>query len=279
MDTLLQLRMSHSSSGNLSNILSKYEIIISDVDGVLLREGEPIQENIVPLRDLLREGKEIYLMTNNSGISRVLLSRKLSSLGLDISPNRIVTSGVAAAYYLKKNTSVASVFVVGEEGLIEELKGYGFIVEADEVHLRGRPDAVVVGLDRFSTYEKLSRATQLIRAGALFVATNMDRLWPSKEGVKLGAGSIAVSISYALRREPDVVTGKPSHWIVDAMGIGDEIRKRKTLVIGDQLETDVALGKLLNVETLLVLTGISQIEDVNMSKVKPNIVARNLSAL
>jgi Predicted sugar phosphatases of the HAD superfamily len=257
-----------------------YDLIISDVDGVIVREGEPIWENIFAIRKLKEEGKKIILVTNNSGFSRVLLSRQLNYLGLEITPNDIITSGLSAAIYMKRNTKVKSVYVIGEEGLVEEMKNFNFRVLSTEEVEENNPDAVVLGLDRLVTYDKLSTGMRCVARGSMFIVTNMDRLWPSKDGLKLGAGALASSIIYALKREPDFIAGKPNKWIIQvAMELTGIKDLSKVLVIGDQLETDIKMGNDIGADTVLVLTGISRKEDIEKSSIKPKIVVENLSLL
>ncbi|BBD72418.1 haloacid dehalogenase [Sulfodiicoccus acidiphilus] len=260
--------------------LEDYDLIFSDVDGVLMKDGDPIEGNLSVIRRLIRAGKRVILITNNSGFSRVLLSRQLSAMGVEIPPTDIVTSGVAAAVYLKDRLKVRDAFVVGEEGLVEELRARGIRVLSQEEVKESTPESVVVGLDRFCTYEKLSLAMHSIMMGAKFVVTNMDRLWPSKKGFKLGAGALASSIIFSLRREPDFVAGKPNPWIIEAarssLGIDGE---GKMIMIGDQLEIDVRMGKELGIDTLLVLTGVSKQEDIKGSSIKPDVVVQDLTHL
>ena len=257
--------------------LDEYDLIISDVDGVLVREGEPIWNNLVALKKMIESGKKVILITNNSGFSRVLLSRQLNYFGLKIDPNNIITSGTATAIYLKEKTNVKSVYVVGEEGLVEELKNYNFrILNSNEIE-EEIPDAVVIGLDRLSTYEKLSNAMRCIYRGSKFIVTNMDRLWPSKDGLKLGAGSLAASIIYALQREPDFVAGKPNTWIIEiALKLTNTKSLNKAVIIGDQIETDIKMGLNAGIDTILVLTGISTLKDVEKSKIKPKYIVNSL---
>ncbi len=261
-------------------MLRDYDLIISDVDGVIVREGEPIWENLTVMRRLMEERKKVVFVTNNSGFSRVILARQLNYLGLKVTPNNIITSGLAAAIYMKRHMNVGSVFVIGEEGLIEEMRNFGFkVMYMTEVE-ENTPDAVVLGLDRLSTYDKLSAGMRCIARGSKFVVTNMDRLWPSKDGLKLGAGALASAIIYALNRSPDFVAGKPNRWIIDvAMEISGIRDLRKVVVIGDQLETDIRMGNSIGADTILVLTGIAKKEDVERSDVKPKFVVDNLSEI
>ena len=261
--------------------LNDYELIISDVDGVLVREGEPIWPNIYAIKSLIDAGKKILLLTNNSGFSRVLLSRQLNSLGLKVPPEHIITSGTATAIYLKEKTDVKTVFVVGEEGLIEELKNFGFQILSIRDLEEETPNAVVIGLDRLCTYDKLSAAMRAIKNGAMFIVTNMDRLWPAKDGLKLGAGALAEAIAYALKREPDFVAGKPNTWMIEvAFKLTNlQIGVNKAVMIGDQLETDIKMGINAGIDTILVLTGISTREDLEKSEIKPKFVVNTLQEL
>lgn len=105
----------------------------------------------------------------------------------------------------------------------------------------------------------------------------MDRLWPAKDGLKLGAGALASSIIYALRRDPDFIAGKPNTWIIEiAMRISSVKKLDKILVIGDQIETDIQMGYNIGADTALVLTGISTVDDVDRSSVKPKYVVNSL---
>ncbi|ARM75160.1 HAD-IIA family hydrolase [Acidianus manzaensis] len=257
-----------------------YDLIISDVDGVIVREGEPIWENIYALRKFVETGKKLILVSNNSGFSRVLLSRQLNYLGLNIDPNNIITSGLSAALYMKRKTKIKTVYVIGEEGLVEEMKNFEFnILSSYEIDTKN-PDAVVLGLDRLSTYDKLSAGMRCIANGSKFIVTNMDRLWPSKDGLKLGAGALASSIIYALNKQPDFIAGKPNKWIIEvAMEISNIKDLSRVLVIGDQLETDIKMGNEIGADTILVLTGISKKEDVEKSGIKPKLIVENLTSL
>ncbi|EZQ11144.1 HAD-IIA family hydrolase [Candidatus Acidianus copahuensis] len=257
-----------------------YDLIISDVDGVVFREGEPIWENIQSIRQMISRGKKVIFVTNNSGFSRVLLSRQLNYVGLDVSSNDIITSALSAAIYMKRKTDIKSVYVIGEEGLVEEMKNFSFqLFSSTDVEVKN-PDSVILGLDRLSNYDKISAGMRCIYNGSKFIATNMDRLWPSKDGLKLGAGALAAAIVYALRREPDFVAGKPNKWIIEvAMELASIKDLSKVLVIGDQLETDIKMGNDIGADTILVLTGISTERDVEKSDVKPTRVVKNLSSI
>jgi 4-nitrophenyl phosphatase len=260
--------------------LLDYELLISDIDGVILREEEPIWNNIKALRSFISSGRRVIYLTNNSGFDRVLLSRKLNYLGLNTKSNDIITSGLAAAIYMKEKTNIKTIFPVGEEGLIEELKNHGFIVLSTREAEENTPDAVVMGLDRHCNYDKLSIAMRCIARGSKFIVTNMDRLWPSMNGLKLGAGALANAIIYALNRQPDFVAGKPNPWMVEvAMRITNIDKISKVAIVGDQIETDIKMGAQIGIDSILVLTGISTHLDYEKSAIKPKYVVKDLLEL
>ncbi|MEM0373628.1 MAG: HAD-IIA family hydrolase, partial [Sulfolobales archaeon] len=256
--------------------LLDYDLVISDVDGVVIREDEPIWNNIKALRKFLEAGKKVIFLTNNSGFDRVLLARKFNYLGLNISYKDIITSGVAAIEYMKERTNIKTVYPVGEEGLIEELKRSGFTVFSTVEAEEKVPDAVVIGLDRHCNYDKLSVAMRCIFKGSKFIVTNMDRLWPSMNGLKLGAGALASAIIYALNRQPDFIAGKPNPWIIQvalkAVGMDKIPSSMKVIIVGDQLETDIKMAKELGIDSALVLTGISTLKDLEKNAIKPTYV-------
>jgi 4-nitrophenyl phosphatase len=249
----------------------KYDAVISDIDGVVYKEDVPIWENIEGLKLLQSRGVEISFLTNNASTDKEELTKRLTGIGINIDESKITTSGEAAAYYIEKNYGKAKVYVIGERGLIKELRKRGIeIVSDDEI-----ADFVVIGLDRSVNYEKLSNAVKKIMEGAKIIVTNMDRLWPSSKGFKIGAGALAKAITYSTGKEPEVVVGKPEKWILN-LAI-NKLRKRNyVLIIGDQLETDIALGVRNGLDTLLVLTGISNVEDASKSIYKPKYINRNI---
>ncbi len=230
-----------------------YRFLLLDMDGVLWRGGQPIEANVEAVRTLASRGVGIAYVTNNSTRSRRSYVERLRSLGLPASVDTVVTSGYAASTYLARR-GVHTVYVVGEEGLVEEARLAGLEpLEAcpDTV------DAVVVGLDRGFNYDKLDCAARHVRRGALYVATNADPTLPHPGEPKPGAGAMVAAISVAAGREPDFTAGKPNPWLVELALEALGAEPGEALLVGDRLDTDVEAGRRAGVDTLLVYTGVT----------------------
>jgi len=239
--------------------LGEVDVLVVDLDGVLWLGGRIVESNVRALRRF-QEFLDVLYVTNNSTRSRVEYAGRLESLGLKAGVDRVVTSGRAAALWLRRHTSVSKVYVVGEEGLRWELEVEGFkVVE------RGlEAEAVVVGLDRGLTYSKLSEALQAISRGAYFVATNLDPTLPDGETLIPGAGAMVAALRVASGREPDVVAGKPNPWIL-ASTLKD-VDYSRVAVVGDRVDTDVELALRIGAKPVLVLTGVTKSLDVETER-------------
>ncbi len=214
---------------------------VVDLDGVVWRGNEPIWENVEALKKL--DGEKVFL-TNNSTRARWEVEERLRKLGLE---GRVITSAYVAAKFLKRE-GVTKVLPVGEVGLCEELVEVGLKLTYEPA----KAEAVVVGLDRTADYWKLSVASKAIMRGAMFVATNTDRTFPTEEGLYPGAGAFVEFLKASTGREP-IIVGKPSKIMLE-----EATRGRKAIIIGDRLETDIKMALDAGMEAILVLTGVTR---------------------
>ncbi|MGQ9472885.1 MAG: HAD-IIA family hydrolase, partial [Candidatus Caldatribacteriaceae bacterium] len=136
----------------------------------------------------------------------------------------------------------------------------------------------VVGLDRKFNFRKMSRALDYIRGGAQFIGTNPDPTYPTDKGLLPGAGAIIASLEVASGKKAHIF-GKPSPFILEFLLRARGFRKEETFMVGDRLDTDIALGKNEKIFSVLVLTGIASLKDVKNSPVKPDMVVENLFEL
>ncbi len=252
-------------------VLKKYRLLLVDLDGVLWRGTEVLEDNVSALKEFEKRGYRIVYMSNNSSKSRREYARRIRNLGLNASRDNVYNSGYLTALYIVER-GIGDTFVIGENGLIEELILQNIPVIVD----RDYADYVVVGLDRYLTYDKLSKALQYLLKGAYFIATNTDHVYPVGDHLEPGAGVIVSALSTALKREPDFIAGKPNTWIVDVVLRKYGVSRDEVLIIGDGLETDIALGSRAGVDTLLVLTGITDSRCLEKSSYKPTYVSKNL---
>jgi 4-nitrophenyl phosphatase len=244
-----------------------------DMDGVLWR-GEMVLPGMLDWIAWLREQDiPFVLATNNSSKTPQDYVVKLGKLGVaGVEARQIITSGTTTADYLKRHYPAgAPVHVLGGDGLRAVVTEAGFVV-ADEA------DVVVVGLDPQLTYPKLKAAALLLRRGAAYIASNVDRTIPTPEGLAPGAGSLVAALSAASDREP-IIMGKPHPAMFETALARLGTTPETALMIGDRLDTDIAGAKSCGMITALVLSGVATREDLAASAVQPDAVYEDLAAL
>jgi len=229
--------------------------VVLDLDGVIYRGRTPIPGASAALSSL---SCPAYYFTNNSTRSRESYVELLAGFGITSDPEHIVTSASLTSEYLRGKYPRATVLVVGEGGLVDELRAAGLRV----VRRRGaRPlSAVVVGMDRAFTYAKLKEAQQALLSGVEFIATNRDATYPVEGGIIPGAGSVVAAVAAAAEREP-LTIGKPSAWSGQLIARHAGVAPGEILMVGDRIETDIEMGRRAGLWTCLVLTGISSLAE------------------
>src|ERR1700728_1468142 len=221
---------------------------LMDMDGVLVREENPIPgagEFIARLRSL---GIPFLILTNNSIYTARDLAARLAALGLDIPEEAIWTSALATARFLRDQRPGGSAFVIGEAGLTTALHEAGYTLTDRS------PDYVVLGETRTYSFERITQAIRLIAAGARFIATNPDPTGPTPEGPLPATGSVAALISRATGVEPYYV-GKPNPLMMRSALNAIDAHSESAAMIGDRMDTDVVSGMEAGMHTVLVLTG------------------------
>jgi phosphoglycolate/pyridoxal phosphate phosphatase family enzyme len=225
------------------------------MDGVLFRMDDPLPGASDAVNRCRRRGERVWFLTNNSSRTREDYVSKLAKFGIQASAEEIVTSAWAAGRRLAEWGAKGSrVLVIGEQGLRSELTAAGMhVVDRAE----DAPQYVVVGWDRGLTYDKLAQAHLAVCAGARFIATNRDATYPDAGGRTLpGGGSIVAALAASTGVEPPVI-GKPDPYCLELILQLSSCPPRQAMMVGDRLDTDIALGKRLGTQTGLVLTGVT----------------------
>jgi HAD superfamily hydrolase (TIGR01457 family) len=259
--------------------IKEYRALLLDGDGVLWKADHPLP-GIQELFGFLTERKIPWaLLTNNNGHSVDRFIDRFAQFGIQAGRKAIFTSStVTAAYLREKYGQGASLYVIGMEGLIEALEQEGFIIALGADTPQQPTVAVVAGMDLDLNYQKIITAMRLILAGSDFVATNTDRNYPRPDGIYPATGVVTGAIQGATGVEPYVV-GKPHPLIFQAalrtLGAAPE----ETLMVGDQLDTDILGANQAGIDSALVLTGITTQEMVEESPIKPTFIFDNLPAL
>jgi len=250
--------------------LKSIRLFLFDLDGVLSvgKENPRYLGGRELVTRLKKTGKRVFVVTNDSTHLREELRVNLAKFGFPLGIDEILTSSYLTALYLKKRFGRASFFLVGERGLKGELKAAG--------HFEGeRPDVVVVGYDRKLSYEKLNTAQRFLRNGAELVGSYGGAVFMSDRGPALSAGPIIKALEYGSGKRA-VMIGKPSPRMFKfALELAKE-RAERTVMVGDQIETDLLGAKRAGVHTVLVLTGVETRDSIRQSRMKPDLVAENV---
>ena len=237
----------------------KISAIISDLDGVTYRGDEPIESAVRVFQRWNDIGLPYAFVTNNSTKSAEEFSVKLNAMGIPADPARIITTSAVAADRLSDLLEPRSrVMVIGAQALVRAVADRDFEIADEDV------DAVIAGLDRSFTYEKLTRAQAALLGGAHFIGTNPDTMLPKGGGFEPGAGSILKAIEAASGVTPTII-GKPKPDLVTmALSILGTDRQ-STFMLGDQIMTDIAAGHAAGLPTIRVRTGVIEKDPLSIS--------------
>ncbi|OIK24242.1 HAD-IIA family hydrolase [Streptomyces malaysiense] len=236
---------------------------LTDMDGVLIHEGVPIPGAEDFLKKLRDSGRPFLVLTNNSIYTARDLHARLRRMGLDVPAENIWTSALATAQFLNDQRPGGSAYVIGEAGLTTALHEVGYVLTDHE------PDFVILGETRTYSFEAMTKAVRLINDGARFIATNPDNVGPSTEGALPATGSVAALITAATGRKPYFV-GKPNPLMMRAGLNAIGAHSETSAMIGDRMDTDVLAGLEAGMRTFLVLSGVTQPQDVDRYPFRPS---------
>jgi HAD superfamily hydrolase (TIGR01457 family) len=256
-------------------MLPAFTTYLIDLDGVVYR-GETLVEGAKEFIAWLDATNKKYLFpTNNSFASEVQVLEKLARLGIHSDASHVLGAAQAAVQNIARRFPGASIYVVGEQPLIELVEAHELRVVDRNVH---SADIVLVGLDRTFNYQKLTNAILTVRAGATFITINRDPLLPVAGGYLAGCGTMAAAIEAGSGVTPEVI-GKPQPGLLqEAMRLLGS-KPDETVMIGDTLPVDIVAGKAAGTRTLLVLSGNDSRVSLARSTIQPDYVYENLAAV
>jgi phosphoglycolate/pyridoxal phosphate phosphatase family enzyme len=239
-------------------------IYVFDLDGVMYLGDTPIPYATEAVQRVSGAGKTAYFLTNNSGRTRQSYQEKLRAVnGLEAPIERIFTSAYATALYLHQPGALRhTAFVIGESGLAQEIEEVGNlnVVTIPDSVSPSDIDYVIVGIDRQFSYDKLRFAhAAIMRGRAEFIATNRDATFPTEVGEIPGGGSLVAALATCTGREPTTI-GKPEPHALEAILRSAGVSAAECTIVGDRLDTDIAVGKRVGGHTVLVLTGVTSRE-------------------
>lgn len=252
--------------------MKEYKGYLIDLDGTMYfgKKRIPTAEKFV--LDLIEREEPFLFVTNNATRSPEMIADSLrEEYDLPISVDHIHTSTMTLVDYMLEYHQGKSVFVVGEEPLHHQVAAAGF-------DLKQTSDAQVVvqGLNRQTNYQELAHAATAIRHGAAFLVTNTDQTLPTEYGLMPSSGALTAFLEVASGKQP-IVMGKPFKPVVEAALTRLNLQAEDVLMIGDKYETDIQVGINAGMDTLMVLTGVTQLDDLRLVADKPTYVLNDLS--
>jgi NagD protein len=251
------------------NIHKNYLI---DMDGVLV-SGSTIIPGAGEFIARLRErGAKFLLLTNNSRHTPRDLAHNLQLIGLDITEANIFTSAMATARFVQAQKPNGTAFVIGESGLTSALHDAGFIITDRS------PDYMILGETFNYNFEALTRAIRLIGQGARFIATNPDANGPTEAGIVPACGAMAALIEAATGVRAFFV-GKPNPLMMRSALNYLGVHSEDTVMIGDRMDTDMVAGVQSGLDTVLVLTGVTRLEEIDLYPYLPTHVVSSVAEI
>lgn len=248
---------------------------ILDLDGTVYRGDDLLPGADDGVADLRAAGASVLFVTNKPVDRRSEYTAKLDRLGVPCDDGDVITSATVTADFLATHRPDSVSYVVGEEPLREELRAAGLAVTDDPA----AATVVVASMDRAFDYATLADALAALDDETLFVATNPDRTCPVADGEIPDAAGMIGAIEGVTGRDLDRLMGKPSETMLRAASRRLGADPGDCLVVGDRLETDIAMGNRAGMTTVLVLTGVTDRGDLADSDVEPDHVVESLGAV
>lgn len=259
-------------------MLKDVKAVLLDVQGTLTTRDERGNNVLIGGVKFIETAKKnnlkILVLTNATKLNESIV-QELRSVGLPIEVDEVLSAGQATGLYISEKFGRSKLWVLGEKSLEEELKKYGhqFVDSLEDV-----PDFVVVGLDRDLNMEKLNRALRYLRKGAKLIGCHASKRIPEKGGETISVGPIVKALEYASDTQATII-GKPSpimyQMAVRKMGISAS----EAVMVSDELSNDLYPARELGMKTVLVLTGVTKLSDVEKYSIKPDMVVDNIDDL
>ncbi|MFQ5577538.1 MAG: HAD-IIA family hydrolase [Anaerolineae bacterium] len=252
-----------------------YRGYIFDLDGTVYRGEQAIPGAPETVAYLRARGCRVVFLSNKPLESRRAYAQKLNRLGIPAAGDDVINSSLALTRYLARTMPGATVFAIGEPPLLAELAAAGLTLSRNPEAI----EAVIASFDRTFDYQKLNIAFQALRRGARFLATNADRTCPVQGGQIPDAGAVIGALEGCSGRKVERVAGKPSALMAGMALERLGLPASACLMVGDRLETDIAMGLDAGMDTALVLTGVARREELAASPAQPRYVLESIAGL
>ena len=238
---------------------------ICDMDGVIYH-GNRILEGVPEFINWMQQNnKKFVFLTNSPERTPHELSMKLERMGLSVSPDHFYTSAMATASFLASQKPDATAYVIGEAALTKALYDKGIYM--NDVN----PDYVVVGETSTYSFEKIEKAVNLVRNGAKLIGATPDITGPTEKGIMPATGALIAPIEIATGKKAYFV-GKPNPLMLRHGLKKLGCHSQDIAFVGDRMDTDIIAGIESNVDTVLVLSGVTAMEDIDRYPYRPKYI-------
>lgn len=248
---------------------------IFDLDGTIYLGENAIAGAPQLIAELRQRGFGIVFVSNKPLQQRKVYAEKLTRLGIPTGVDNVLNSSLVMARYLLREMPGATIFAIGEQPLLDELAAAGLSLSEDPQEI----DVVVASFDRTFDYRKLDIGFRALRRGARFFATNADRTCPVEGGELPDAAAVIGALEGCSGRQLELVVGKPSSLILDMALEQLGVPAEECLMVGDRLETDILMGHQAGMSTAVVLTGVTQRQDIAGAPAAPDYVLDSVADL
>ena len=248
----------------MKEILNKAGFIC-DMDGVIYH-GNKILDGVAEFVNwMIDNDKKFVFLTNSPERTPHELSMKLERMGLKVSADHFYTSAMATAAFLHSQKPDCTAYVIGEAALTKAL--YDQKIYMNDIN----PDYVVVGETRSYNFEKIEKAIELVNKGAKLIGANPDITGPTERGIMPATGSLIAPIEIATGKKAYFV-GKPNPLMLRHGLRKLNCHSEEIAFIGDRMDTDIIAGIESNVDTVLVLTGVTALADIDKFPYRPKYI-------
>jgi 4-nitrophenyl phosphatase len=246
----------------------KIKGIFLDLDGTVYWGRKQVEGAAEFVGQFKHSNMKLMFVTNRANRTPDVICNQLRDYGISCDREDILTAAQATAEHIDHGR----VFYIGEDGLRQALEEQGLIITDDS------PDYVVVSFDREFNYEKMKKACRLIDQGATFIATNPDQALRTEDGIIPGTGAIVAAVASGCGVDP-IFIGKPETIIMKIALRNIELEPSEVIAVGDNLATDIPAGNASGMRTVLMLTGLAKLDDLENFSEQPTWIARDYAEL
>ncbi|HEY6795901.1 MAG TPA: TIGR01458 family HAD-type hydrolase [Kineosporiaceae bacterium] len=244
--------------------MATVKAVLIDIDGVLTVSWRALPGAVDAMVRLRRSGMGLRLVTNTTSRTRSWMATRLSAQGFPVHPEDILTAPGLTARYLQETYPGARCLVLNSGDLSNDLSGITLVgPDAPEV------DVVVLGGagPEFS-YQTMNRVFTHLMRGAALVAMNRNHYWATDHGLMLDTGTFLAGLEQASGRRA-TMTGKPAATFFTSAMAHLDAEPASTLMIGDDVDSDVVAAQEVGITGVLVRTGKYLPKDQERASLRP----------